>query len=77
MPAAVQAVSPSRNVVPGDAARFVVGRDRDGRWVAVEVHGRAGGLFRSREAAIGYVEGETGRRPDAMQMSEGRVELRL
>lgn len=60
-----------------DAARFIVGQDPAGHWVAVEIHGRAGGLFRSREAAVGYAEGETGHRPDAVLLSGDRIELRL
>ncbi|GJD57473.1 hypothetical protein [Methylobacterium dankookense] len=60
-----------------DPARFIVGQDRCGHWVAVEVHGRAGGLFRSREAAIGFAADETGHRPDAVLLSGTRIELRL
>ncbi|VUD71160.1 hypothetical protein MET9862_01736 [Methylobacterium symbioticum] len=60
-----------------DPIRFIVGQDRRGHWVAVASHGRAGGLFRSREAAIGFAVGETGHRPDAVRLSGERVELRL
>ncbi len=48
-----------------DAARFMVGQDPEGHCVAIEIHGRAGGLFRSRKAAVDYVEDETDHRPDA------------
>lgn len=61
----------------GDEARFVVGQDREGRWVAIEIHGRAGGLFRSREAAVGYAEDETGRRLDGVFLCAERIELRI
>ncbi|WP_092042203.1 hypothetical protein [Methylobacterium pseudosasicola] len=61
----------------GEAARFVVGQDPEGHWVAIEIHGRAGGLFRSREAAFDYAVGETGHRPDAVQLSAERIALQL
>lgn len=59
------------------AARFIVGQDPDGHWVAIEIHGRAGGLFRSREAAIDYAGDETDHRPDAVLLSGERIALRL
>jgi len=55
---------------------FVVGQDSRGRWVAVEIHGRGGGLFRDRQAAFHYASAETGRRPDAVLVSGERLELR-
>ncbi|GJE41629.1 hypothetical protein [Methylobacterium soli] len=33
-------------------SRFIVGRDPQGHWVAVETHGLAGGIFRSCKDAI-------------------------
>lgn len=59
------------------APRFVVGQDTQGRWVAAEVHGLAGGLFRTRDAAMHYAVDATGRRPDAVLVSMDRVELRI
>lgn len=56
--------------------RFVVGQDSDGRWVAIEAHGRAGGIFRSREDAIHYAAGETRRRPDAITLSAASIAFR-
>ena len=56
--------------------RFVIGQDAHGRWVALEVHGRGGGLFRDRQAAWHYASAETGRRPDAVSVSGGLIELR-
>ncbi|GJE60082.1 hypothetical protein MPOCJGCO_2192 [Methylobacterium trifolii] len=70
--AAIHAEAPA-----GGAARFIVGQDHAGRWVAVEVHGRAGGLFRSRDAAVHFAAYETGHRADAVSVSPDRVELRL
>lgn len=61
----------------GESARFIVGQDPEGHWVAIEIHGRAGGLFKNREAAFDYATGETGHRPDAVQLSAERIALRL
>lgn len=70
--ACIHAGAPAAN-----PARFVVGQDPEGHWVALEIHGRAGGLFRSREAALDYAEGETDRRPDAVLLSGERITLRI
>ncbi|WP_232629507.1 hypothetical protein [Methylobacterium sp. Leaf118] len=59
------------------ASRFIIGQDPEGRWVALEIHGRAGGLFRSRKDAVAYAEDETGHRPDAVLLSGERIALRL
>lgn len=59
------------------AARFIVGQDPEGRWVAIEIHGRAGGLFRSRKDAVDYAEYETDHRPDAVFLSGERIEFRI
>lgn len=61
----------------GAAARFIVGQDPEGHWVAVEIHGWAGGLFRSRGDAVHFALHETRRRPDAVSLSAERIELRL
>lgn len=67
-------------ILPGSKAiggpRFIVGQDGQGRWVAVETRGLAGGIFRSCKDAIHYAAGETQRRPDAVRLSEERVEFR-
>jgi hypothetical protein len=75
-------MSPTIHVaaVPGevsDTARFIVGQDPEGHWVAVEIHGRAGGLFRSRKDAVEYAEDETDHRPDAVLLSGERIALRI
>ena len=57
--------------------RFIVGQDGLGRWVAVEIHGLGGGIFRSCKDAIHYAAGETQRRPDAVVLSAERIEFRL
>ena len=59
-----------------DPLRFIIGQDPDGRWVAVETHGLAGGVFRSRKDAVHYALGETLRRPDAITISDERIAFR-
>lgn len=73
----VQVAAIHAQALASDAARFIVGQDPEGHWVAIEIHGRAGGLFRSREAAVDYAEDETDHRPDAVLLSGDRIELRI
>jgi hypothetical protein len=49
---------------------FLVGRDHEGHWLAIEVHGQGGGLFVDRDAALRYAASETGRRPGAVTLLE-------
>ncbi len=58
-------------------ASFVIGRDADGHWLAVETHGLSGGLFRSREAALRYATFETDHRAGAVHLVNEPVALRL
>ncbi len=62
---------------PSPSPRFVVGQDPQGRWVAVEVHGLAGGLFRTRRDALHYAVDATDRRPNGVVVSADRIELRI
>lgn len=57
--------------------RFIVGQDPQGHWVAMEVHGQGGGLFRTRHHALHYATDLTDRRPDAVVISTGCVEFRI
>lgn len=77
MPPTIQLAATPAETAAADPARFVVGQDPEGRWVAIEIHGRAGGLFRSRKDAVDFAADETGHRPDAVLLSGERVELRL
>ncbi len=52
---------------PAAPSSFVVGRDREGHWIALETHGRGGGYFASRADANHFAEFETDRRPGAVQ----------
>lgn len=74
------AESPPPNVplVPAeDGLDFVVGQDKAGRWLALEIHGRAGGIFASRDAALHYALMETGHRPEAVRLATDPVELQI
>jgi hypothetical protein len=59
-----------------EQATYLIGQDSEGHWVALETHGRGGGLFASREAAARYAAFETDRRPNAVRIVTEPVELR-
>ena len=71
MTQAKQAEPPSRLRLPP----FMVGRDRRGNWVVQEQNGVRGGLFVDRDAALRFVRSENGRRPHAIIMVSGVLEL--
>jgi hypothetical protein len=54
---------------------FMIGQDEQGHWVAQELNGVCGGLFVNRDAALRYVRSENGRRPQAVVMVSGILEL--
>lgn len=56
---------------------FLVGQNGRGQWLAVESHGSGGGLFASRDAAMRYASKECGRRPQAVRLADGVIELRF
>lgn len=62
---------------PPDRAtpHFVVGQDQQGRWLAIETHNRAGGLFKSRRDALHFVDAETGHRPGAVEVTTAPLRL--
>ncbi|CAM5208921.1 hypothetical protein ARD30_19180 [Bosea thiooxidans] len=59
----------------GGPLRFLVGRDSEGHWLAVETHGRGGGIFADRGAALRYAVFETGHRPRAVRMTAKTLRL--
>ncbi len=69
MALAHKAVKPAESFRKTSPSRFVIGQDEGGRWVALDSHGREGGFFVSREAALKYVADETGRRRGAARFS--------
>jgi hypothetical protein len=54
---------------------FLVGRDSHGHWVARDERGLCGGLFVDRNKAIRFAMDETGRRPQAIRMVAGVLDL--
>jgi len=75
MPTTIRLSAIAADIPVADPNRFIVGQDADGHWVAVEIHGRAGGLFRSRKDAVDYAEDETDHQPHAVLLSRERIEL--
>lgn len=57
--------------------RFLVGHDEAGRWLALEDHGLAGGIFASKEAALRYASVETHRRPGGVRLARRAISFRI
>jgi len=64
---------PSRH--DAEPSPFLVGKDSHGRWVVRDQSGRRGGLFVGRTEALKYAMFENGKRPDAVVMVPGVLEL--
>jgi hypothetical protein len=62
---------------PRNAPTFVVGQNRLGQWLAIEEHGRSGGLFCNKEAALQFASTETDRRPGRIRLSAEPIDLSL
>ena len=65
---------------PGPALRrqgsgFVIGRDSRGRWTALAAGGLAGGVFRSKDAAVRYAQAEAGRASGAVRFTASPLDL--
>jgi hypothetical protein len=54
---------------------FLVGKDRDGHWIARDSGGLRGGLFVDRAEALKFAMFENGNRPEAVVMVPGVLEL--
>lgn len=62
--------------VPGASVPdFLIGQDHSGHWLALETHGRAGGFFASREAALHFALEEAGHRAEAIHLTSERIEF--
>jgi len=57
--------------------RFLIGQDGRGNWIAQKQHGRCGGIFVSRAAALKFALLENGNRPEAIIAVPGVLELDL
>ncbi len=56
---------------------YRVGRDLEGYWVAVELKGLAGGIFRSREDAVHFACVEVGCRPHDVAVASDPIQFRI
>jgi hypothetical protein len=54
---------------------YLVGQDSRGRWVVQDQRGLHGGLFIDRGNAIRFAMDETGKRPSAIKLVPGILEL--
>jgi len=70
---------PTPEPLPGSSssptAHFLIGRDSRGRWVAQDQQGLCGGLFVNQAEAIRFAMREIGRRPQAVVLVPGVIEL--
>lgn len=73
----MHAQSGSDRQIDSEKLAFVVGRDRDGHWLAVELHGLGGGFFTDQRSALRYASFETDRRDGAVRLASEPIELRL
>ena len=62
---------------PPEPLDFVLGRDHGGHWIVQETHGLCGGLFASRDAAIGYARFEGAERDSVIRMTSDPIELKF
>ena len=56
---------------------YMIGRDRQGRWVVQDQGGLHGGLFINRAEALKFALFENGHRPQAVVMVPGVLELNM
>ena len=68
-----QSEPPSADPEPSNI--FLVGRDSRGHWVVQDERGLCGGLFVDRNKAIRFAMDETGKRPQAIRLVPGILEL--
>lgn len=67
-----QSLNSQRSNVPPE---FLVGRDDEGHWLAVETHGRGGGIFCDQASALRYAQSETERRRKAVRVTATTLRL--
>jgi hypothetical protein len=60
-----------------DSSLFLVGRDSHGNWVVQDQSGLYGGLFVGRAEALKFAMDENGKRPQAVIMVPGILELNI
>ena len=67
----------STSLAPNSHLSFLVGLSLEGHWLAIETHGLGGGIFRTQRDALNYAAFETGRRPDAVQLTPDPLVFKL
>ena len=72
-----QDVEPPSRESPAKNQLFMIGRDSHGNWVVRDQAGLRGGLFIDRTEALRFALLENGRRPQAVLMVPGILELDL
>ncbi len=70
---AMQSEPPATEGKPSNM--FLVGRDSRGHWVVQDERGLCGGLFVDRNRAVRFAMDETGKRPQAIRLVPGILEL--
>jgi hypothetical protein len=68
---------PPSSRAPSTSGLFFIGRNSRGNWVVREQSGLRGGLFIDRTEALRFALFENGRRPQAVVMVPGVLELDL
>ena len=58
-----------------DQASYLVGQDDEGHWLAVEIHGLGGGIFKTRDKAFQYARDESHRLPGAVRFVDEPIRL--
>jgi hypothetical protein len=62
---------------PSNLLSFIIGQDRRGHWIVRETHGRGGGIFVSRDAALTYAGFESDHRPGAVLLTTQLLEFEV
>ncbi len=57
--------------------QYLVGRDRAGFWIATDMSGSNGGLFKDKAAALHYAGLQTDLLPGAVRLIDEPLELRI
>ncbi len=65
----------TKEEVPREPFRFVLGRDHGGRWIIQEANGLCGGMFVSENAAIRYAKLESAGRGSVILLVANPIEL--
>jgi hypothetical protein len=70
-----ESAEPPSSEPPSTSRLFLIGRNSRGNWVVQDQSGLRGGLFVDRAEALRFALFENGRRPQAVVMVPGTLEL--